>query len=54
MFHMFKKYLTVYQYIYIYIHREKFVPVLFSPLLASLSVGEFKTGQILMSQINLL
>lgn len=54
MFHMFKKYLTVYQYIYIYIHREKFVPVLFSPLLPSLSVGEFKTGQILMSQINLL
>lgn len=54
MFHMFKKYLTVYQYIYIYIHREKFVPVLFSPLLPSLLVGEFKTGQILMSQINLL
>lgn len=52
MFHMFKKYLTVYQYIYIYTGKNSF-PFYFRPFCLHCQC-EFKTGQILMSQINLL
>lgn len=33
------------------VHREILAPVLYSPLVSSLPVGEFKTGQVPMSQI---